>query len=99
MMVEQLRKAATNVSDSRNGRYFQGVIVNAVVSVQILSTKEHDYEFEDELMSHGLLFEDAPDACVIEFGIRNEMTETKLKLISKRIAETFDGIDCGITSD
>jgi len=96
--VTQLLRALTdNVIETRKGRYWDFTVKNAVASLSVLSTLERDYDFEDQLLAHDLLFDDAPDAFVLSFGTRRDCDRTNCEKIAAELTDLFKGINCGLS--
>lgn len=92
-----LRSLTENVVESRKGRYWEFTVDNAAASLSVLSTLEHDYDFEDQLLAHDLLFDDAPDAFVLSFGTRRDCDRANCEKIAAELTDLFKGINCGFS--
>jgi hypothetical protein len=96
-VTQLLRDLTEHVVETRKGRHWQFTVKNAVASLSVLSTLEHDYDFEDQLLAHDLLFDDAPDAFVLSFGTRRDCDRAVCSRIAAELADLFEGIDCGFS--
>lgn len=90
-----LREVAESVTDSRKGRHWECGVDGSIVWVSVLSTEQHDYDYEELLLQHNLLFEDAPEAFLIACGVRDPGVRQWCLDLAARLADEFDGIDCG----
>ncbi len=64
--------------------------------LDVQSTEKHDYDYEELLIQHGLLFEDAPEALLITCGVRDAQVGEWCKDLAERLTLEFDGINCGV---
>lgn len=90
-----LREMADAVTETRRGRHWDCAVHGIAVSLQVRSTKKHDYDYEDDLLKHGLLFDDAPEAFLITCGVRNHRLHDWCSDLGRRLTTEFDGVDCG----
>ncbi|MGB4711761.1 MAG: hypothetical protein WBH50_25550 [Fuerstiella sp.] len=94
-VTQLLRAIAPDVSEARKGRHWDFTVSNAVVSLSVLSTSDHEQQFEDELLANGLLFDDAPDAFLLTFPTNRECDREICAELAAKLADTFEGINCG----
>jgi len=89
-----LRSVVDGVSETRKCRHWEFVVQNATASLSVQSTFEHAHDFEDQLISNDLLFDDAPDAFVLCFVTRRDSDIATCAKLAALLAESFGGIDC-----
>jgi hypothetical protein len=97
-VTDLLRQHADDVTETRKGRHWNFVIGDAVVSLSVLNTARHKYDFEDDLLENDLDFDDAPEAFLLSFPTRRECDHEKCIVLSRRLAELFGGIVCNSPS-
>lgn len=95
LVTQFLRGLTDDVFETRKGRYWEFTVENAAASISVLSTLEHDFDFEDQLLAHDLLFDDAPDAFVLSFGTRRDCDRANCEKIAAELTDLFKGINCG----
>jgi hypothetical protein len=98
-VTQLLRAIATDVSDTRKGRHWDFTASNAIASLSVLSTFEHAHDFEDDLLAHDLLFEDAPEAFLLSFATGRECDRALCAELAAKLADSFRGINCGFGDD
>lgn len=101
LLGETLQARSSDVWESRRGHLWNFGTIGLQrpgfgYSVEIVSTKDRDAEFEDLLLEHDVDFDAAPTAMIISSGIRNQQTVAYIEDMTRLLAETFKGIDCGI---
>lgn len=94
-VTDLLRRYSDDVKETRKGRHWTFVVENAEVSLSVLNTATHQYDFEDDLIDNDLHFDDAPDAFVLAFPARRECDREKCNLLARDLAEMFGGIVSG----
>lgn len=96
-VTQLLRSLTEDVVESRKGRYWQFTVKNAVASLSVFSTSKHEHDFEDQLLAHDLMFDDAPDAFVLSFGTRRDCDRVNCAKIAAELADLLEGINCGFS--
>jgi hypothetical protein len=97
-VTQLLRAIATDVHEARKGRHWDFTAASAIASLSVLSTYEHADTFEDDLLSHDLLFDDAPDAFLLAFPSNRDCDRELVAELAAKLADFFGGINCGVGS-
>lgn len=95
-VTDILRNITDDVTETRKGRHWDFVVQNAAASLSVLSTSEHVYDFEDDLLANDLLFDNAPEAFLLCFGTRRDCDRDTCSKLAAQFAESFGGINCGL---
>lgn len=95
-VTQLLRSLTEGVSETRKGRHWQFTVNNAVATLSVLSTWEHEYDFEDQLLAHDLLFDDASEALLLSFGTSRDCDRAACSGIAAELADLFKGVNCGL---
>ena len=90
-----LCEVAEAVTDTRKGRHWECVAAGASVTISVQATEKYDFDYEDLLLQHNLLFENAPEAFLIDCGLRDPRVREWCCDLAARLADEFDGINCG----
>ena len=91
-VTDLLRRHADDVKETRKGRHWTFIVANAEISLSVLNTAAHRYDFEDDLIDNDLNCDDAPEAFVLAFPTRRECDRDKCNLLSQELAKRFGGI-------
>ena len=95
-VTDILRTHSDRVTETRKGRHWDFVVHNAAASLSVLSTFEHSYDFEEDLLANDLLFDDAPEAFLLCFCLRRDCDRDTCSKLAVQLAESFGGINCGL---
>lgn len=96
-----LQTVATDVKDSRKGRYWEFFVEvkhskSHAYSLSLISTKKHDYDYEDILLDRELDYESAPEAFEINSCLSSTEDFDFCKSLSEKLAELFVGESLGV---
>jgi len=91
-VTDLLRRHADDVKETRKGRHWSFIVANAEISLSVLNTAAHRYDFEGDLIDNDLNCDDAPEAFVLAFPTRRECDRDKCNLLSQELAKRFGGI-------
>ena len=98
MVTEILRRHFDRVTQTRRGRHWEFTVSGASASLSVFDTMERAYDFQDDLLRNGLLFDDAPDALLLCIGTRRECDREAISAFTKMLSSELNGVDCGIAT-
>ena len=96
-----LRDVALEFKQSRKGHNWDFTVANPdspprSYSLQLVSTKKHDYDYEDELIGRDLDFDTAPAAFEIVAYCGDKSDQLLCETLAETLCEMFGGINLGV---